>query len=147
MHTLWQRFVGVLLLICWINTMHVCVAVNNALMFFFAFPDHLLVSSTTAAMWRVETMFTRRLSWRESRSTLCFIRKVTSPFFDILASSIMSLGKPRCILVVPHMLLLLDNYGTYSISESLSFASYSSITASKLPSSWIFLFLAAMIIL
>jgi hypothetical protein len=47
---------------------------------------------------------------RESRSTFFFLRKVTSPFFIILASSIMSLGKRRFILIVPHMLLLLISH-------------------------------------
>jgi hypothetical protein len=43
MHTLWQHLVGVLLLMYWINTRHVCVAINNELMFLFVFPDLLLV--------------------------------------------------------------------------------------------------------
>jgi hypothetical protein len=98
-------FDSVLLVFCyWFveSTPCMCVTVNNALMFFFVFTDRLLVSSITAAVWSVQTMFTRRLSWRESRSTFCSIQKVTSPFFDILASFVMSLGKPQFILVVPH---------------------------------------------
>jgi hypothetical protein len=54
---------------------------------------------------------------------------------------------PRQATIYPgsatHTLLLLDNYGTYCASESLSFASSSSVTASKSPSLRIFPFLGA----
>jgi hypothetical protein len=124
------------------STPHVCVAIKNTCMC--CNQEHInvfpLFSLIVCLCHYYSSMFMRRLSWRESGSTFCFLWKVTFSSFKSLASSVMSLGKPQFILVVPHTLLLLDNSGTHYASESVSFASSSSITASKSPSSWIFLF-------
>ena len=73
--------------------------------FFFVTPVRLLVVSVTSAVWSVEIIFTSLLSWCEMSSMSWFLRKVTSPFFNFFASSIMSFGNPRFTLIVPETLI------------------------------------------